>query len=142
MSWYLEMLEENFQVYYGSLNEGELANIAKLLMPNLPDEIHGWPIEIIKIILGEYKNRSEPTIYNRRQIAEANLLCSNEEQVNGIFRLRKSLGSNFSIKPGYLEHQPEWIVEVVDLTLGKNFQFCTEHPSHKIIWQAPARGRK
>ncbi len=142
MSWYLEMLEENFQVYYGRYDEGELADLAKLLIPNLPDEIHDWSIKIIKIILGEHVNRSEPTIYNRSQIAEANILCTNEEKVNGIYRLRKTLGSTFTIKPAHLEHQPDWIVEVEDLTLNKKFQFCTEHPSRKIIWQASAKGRK
>jgi len=144
-SWYIqEYLPENFERNFGKANPAELASIAKEKIPTLPNEVFSWPEEILHIILGEIAGFSEPTIFTRKQVAEANLICSNRESVENL----RTWDQHFQIEsiiPAILEHQPNWILQVVDpmITSAEGvFRFCPEHPGHRIIWQSPDKARR
>lgn len=143
-SWYIhDYLPDNFQRAYGTIDPSQLAQIAKEKMPSLPDEIFGWPLEILQIILGEIAGFSKPTIYNRVEIARAHFICSNRDRVdrNVVFNRKFPVGS---LVPAILEHQPDFIVEVIDpmITVDSVFRFCPQHPDNEIIWRPPERKRK
>lgn len=141
-AWYIqEYLRDNFAQKYGNTDPTKLASIARELMPKLPNEVDGWPEEILHIILGEIAGYSEPTIYNRVQIANANLICSNQESVESLVAWNQHFKIESSV-PAILVHQPDWIVEVVDPMISRSFKFCPEHPDHRIIWQSPAKRHK
>lgn len=141
-AWYIqEYLKDNFAQKYGNTDPTKLASIAREQMPKLPDEVYGWPEEILHIILGEIAGYSEPTIYDRVQIAKANLICSNRESVESLVAWNQHFKIESAV-PVILEHRPKWIVEVVDTMIARPFRFCAEHPSHKIIWQPPANNRR
>ncbi len=142
MSWYIEdYLKNNFKQKYESTDPAKLADIAKELMPSLPNEVHDWPEGILHIILGEIAGYSEPTIYNRVQIAKANLICSNRESVVGLLAWNQHMQVESPV-PAILEHQPDWIIQVVDPMISRSFKFCPEHPDHRIIWQPPTKRHK
>lgn len=132
---YFRLLEENFQVRYSSTPVKQLPEIAVKLMPELPEEVFGWPEETLHAILGELAFFSKPEILNRAEIASLNLVCSNQEYVDLIQFLHKR-GDTKTLLPALIEHTPNHIIRVIDTTICKRASFCPEHPGHRIIYQS------
>lgn len=143
--WYIqEYLRGNFSEKYGKTDPTQLARIAKELMPSLPAEASSWSVGILQIILAEIVGYGVPTILSRKQVAEANFICSNKDSVDTLVAWDQHFNINSSV-PTILEHRPDWIIQVVDpmITSAEGiFRFCPVHPNHTIIWQSPAKMHK
>ncbi len=143
MDTYFRLLEDNFQELYSSTPVDQLQAIAKKKMPELPEEVFGWPEETLHAILGELAFFSKPEIIHREQIIESNLICSNKAQVvtQRILFERGYIGAQ---PPEVVEHVPDHILRVIDPTINKRHRFCPDHPVSDIntIWQAPTKRRK
>ncbi len=138
MNTYIRLLEDNFQERYSSTPVMQLPEIAVKLMPELPEEVFGWPEETLHVILGELAFLSKPEILNRAEIARKDLVCSNKDQVD-LIKFLHDRGDTETLPPALIEHTPNHIIRVIDTTICKRASFCPEHPGHRIIWQAPKR---